>query len=89
MGLAVYCGWLKRDSLPVVKIVSGQPQPSAPQILGAWLGYHVPATPLLGAVTGALGAVAAANLGLIAVDVARIGERAEPIPSAAFPAVEH
>ncbi len=58
-------------------------------ILGAWLGYHVPATPLLGAVTGALGAVAAANLGLIALDVARIGERTATVPSVAVPAVEH
>jgi hypothetical protein len=40
-------------------------------------------------VTGALGAVAAANLGLIAVDVARLGEQVEPIPATAVPAVEH
>ena len=88
VGLAVYCGWLKRDSLPVVKLV-GAAAALVAAILGAWLGYHVPATPLLGAVTGALGAVAAANLGLIAVDIARLGERAEPIPSIAVPAVEH
>ena len=88
VGLAVYCGWLKRDSLPVVKLV-GAAAALVAAILGAWLGYHVPATPLLGAVTGALGAVAAANLGLIAVDIARLGERAEPIPATAVPAVEH
>ena len=63
VGLAVYCGWLKRDSLPAIKIVGAAAALGA-AILGAWLGYHVPATPLLGAVTGALGAVAAANLGL-------------------------
>jgi hypothetical protein len=40
-------------------------------------------------VTGALGAVAVANLGLIAVDVARLGERAQTIPTTAAPAVEH
>ena len=88
VGLAVYCGWLKRDSLPVIKLVGAAAALGA-AILGAWLGYHVPATPLLGAVTGALGAVAAANLGLIAVDVARLGERTETIPSIAVPAVEH
>jgi pimeloyl-ACP methyl ester carboxylesterase len=88
VGLAVYCGWLKRDSPPVVKRV-GAAAALVAAILGAWLGYHVPATPLLGAVTAALGAVAAANLGLIAVDVARLGEQVEPIPATAVPAVEH
>ena len=88
VGLAVYCGWLKRDSPPLVRLV-GAAAALVAAILGAWLGYHVPATPLLGAVTGALGAVAAANLGLIAVDIARLGERAEPIPATAVPAVEH
>jgi hypothetical protein len=88
VGLAVYCGWLNRDSLPVIKIV-GATAAFGTAILGAWLGYHVPATPLLGALTGAFGAVAAANLALIALDVARTGERRETIPSVAIPAVEH
>ena len=87
MGLAVYCGWLKPDSLPVIKIVGAAAALGA-AILGAWLGYHVPATPLLGAVTAALGAVAAANLALIALEVARVGERPEAIPSIAA-TVEH
>ena len=33
-------------------------------------------------------AAAGANLGLIALDVARIGERPETVPSIAIPAVE-
>jgi hypothetical protein len=88
VGLAVYCGWLRRDSLPVVKRV-GAAAAFVAATLGGWLGYHVPATPLLGAVTGALAAVAVANLGLIAVDVARLGERPETVPATAVPAIEH
>jgi hypothetical protein len=53
------------------------------------LGYHVPATPLPGAVTGILAAVAAANLGLIVLEVVRIGERPLTVPSTAIAAVEH
>jgi pimeloyl-ACP methyl ester carboxylesterase len=87
VGFAVYCGWLKRDSLPAIKI-AGAAAALCTSTLGAWLGYHVPATPLLGAVTGALGAVAATNLALIALEVASFGERPEAIPSLAA-AVEH
>ena len=92
VALAVYCGWLKRDSSPTTKLVGLGTVLSA-AILGAWLGYHVSA-PSLGAVTGTLAAVAAANLGLIALDVVRIGERPATVPSIAVPsiaiaAVEH
>jgi pimeloyl-ACP methyl ester carboxylesterase len=88
VGLAVYCGWLRSDSPPVVKRV-GAAAALVAALLGAWLGHHVPATPLLGAVTGALAAVAVANLGVIAVDVAGLGERAQTIAATAAPAVEH
>jgi phage tail protein X len=37
---------------------------------GAWLGYQVPHAPGFGAVTAVIGAILAANLGLIAVDIA-------------------
>ena len=88
VALAVYCGWLKRDSSPTIKLVGLGTVLSA-AILGAWLGYHVPATPFLGAVTGTLAAVAAANLGLIVLEVVRIGERPVTVPSIAIAAVEH
>ena len=39
-------------------------------LVGAWLGYQVPHAPGLGAVTAIVGATLAANLGLIALDVA-------------------
>ena len=91
VALAVYCGWLKRDSSPTIKLVGLGTVLSA-AILGAWLGYHVSA-PSLGAVTGTLAAVAAANLGLIVLDVVEIGERPVTVPSIAssiaIAAVEH
>ncbi len=83
--LAVYCGWLKRDSSPRIKLV-GLGTVLGAAILGTWLGYHVPP---LGPVTGTLAAVAAANLGLIVLDVVGIGERSETVPSTAIAAVEH
>jgi pimeloyl-ACP methyl ester carboxylesterase len=86
VALAVYCGWLKRDSSPTIKLVGLGTVLSA-AILGAWLGYHVPATPLLGAVTGILAAVAAANLGLIVLEVVGIGERPVTVPSIAIATV--
>ncbi len=90
VALAVYCGWLKRDTSPTIKLVGLGTVLSA-AILGAWLGYHFPATPLPGAVTGILAAVAAANLGLIVLEVVRMGERpvTVTVPSIAIAAVEH
>ena len=90
VALAVYCGWLKRDTSPTIKLVGLGTVLSA-AILGAWLGYHFPATPLPGAVTGILAAVAAANLGLIVLEVVRIGERpvTVTVPSIVIAAVEH
>ena len=57
VALAVYCGWLKRESAPAIKGVAAWTALSA-AILGAWLGFHAPASPLLGLVTASLGAVA-------------------------------
>lgn len=37
--------------------------------LGAWLGFHVPSTPALGAITALFGATAASNLALISLDL--------------------
>jgi len=88
VALAVYCGWLKRDTSPTIKLVGLGTVLSA-AILGAWLGYHVPATPALGAVSGILAAVAATNLGLIVLDVVEIGERPVTVPSITIAAAEH
>ena len=98
VALAIYSGWLKSDSSQTIKLLGLGTVLSA-AILGAWLGNHFPATPLPGAVTGILAAVAAANLGLIVLDVIRIGERPVEVvgigerqvnvPSIAIAAVEH
>jgi hypothetical protein len=85
VALAVYCGWLKRDSSPTIKFV-GLGTALGAATLGTWVGYHVPP---LGPVTGTLAAVAAANLGLIVLDVVGIGERPVAVSSLATPAVEH
>ncbi len=85
VALAVYCGWLKRDSSPRIKLVGLGTVLSA-ALLGAWFGYHVPP---LGPVSGTLAAVAAANLGLIVLDVVGIGERPVAVPSTAIAVVEH
>ena len=87
VALAVYRGWLKRDSSARVKLVGAGTVLSA-AILGTWIGYHASA-PLVGAVSGTLAAVAAANLGLIILDVVGIGERPVTVPSTAIAAVEH
>jgi hypothetical protein len=74
--------------LPTIKFVGLCAALSA-AILGAWLGFHAPANPLLGLITASVGAVAAANLGLIVLEVAGIGERPETVPSIAVPSTEH
>jgi hypothetical protein len=78
---------LKRDALPTIEIVGRSTALSA-TILGAWLGFHASANPLLGLITASVGAVAAANLGLIALGVAEIGERPETVPSIDEPAAD-
>ena len=79
--------WSQLDSSPTVKLVGAGTVFSA-AILGAWLGYHASA-PSVGAVTGTLAAVAAANLGLIVLEVVRIGERPVTVPSIEIAALEH
>src|SRR5579875_1044416 len=89
VALAVYSGWLKRDTSPTIKL-AGLATVLSAAVLGAWLGSHFPAAPLPGAVTGILAAVAAANLGLIVLEIVRVRERAVTVvvPSVATAAVE-
>ena len=65
----VYAGWLRRSA----PVGFAAPVAVAAAALGAWLGFHVPSTPAIGAVTAIIGATLAANLGLIALDIARRG----------------
>ena len=71
--LAVYTGWLRsRAPHGIAALVA-----ITTATVGAWLAYHVPHAPGFGAVTAIIGATLAANLGLIALDVAT-PETAEP-----------
>ena len=65
VALAVYAGWFR----PAASRSVGAFATLSTAVLGAWLGYHVPQVPGLGAVTAIIGATLAANLGLIAVDM--------------------
>ncbi|HST19170.1 MAG TPA: alpha/beta fold hydrolase [Gaiellaceae bacterium] len=72
----VYSGWLRRAAplgLAALVVVSTA-------ALGAWLGFHVPHTPALGAVTAIVGAILASNLGLSALDIAVPAARIAPQP---------
>jgi RND superfamily putative drug exporter len=68
-GLAVYWGWVRRDS-PATARWAGLAAAIAGALGGAWLGFHATAD-LLALVTAIVGSVAAANLALIVLDVAR------------------
>jgi pimeloyl-ACP methyl ester carboxylesterase len=62
----VYAGWIRRTApLGLGALVA-----VSTAVLGAWIGFHVPHTPAIGAVTAIIGAILAANLGLIALDIA-------------------
>jgi pimeloyl-ACP methyl ester carboxylesterase len=63
----VYAGWFRRAASAGVAAVVA----IGAAALGAWLGFHVPQMPALGAVTAIIGATLAANLGLIVLDIKR------------------
>ena len=66
VGLVVFAGWLR----PAARGGVAAALALGSAAVGAWLGFHVPQTPALGAVTAIIGAVLAANLALVALDVA-------------------
>ena len=66
VAVAVYAGWFRSAAFGSVAAFAAL----AAAALGAWLGFHVPSTPAIGAVTAIVAATLAANLGLIALDVA-------------------
>jgi len=79
VALAIYAGWL-RSAAPRGFAASTAIVCAA---LGAWLGYQVPHTPGFGAVTAIVGAILAANLGLIAVDIAAPAPAGVAVPGPA------
>ena len=66
VALAVYTGWFRSTAPRGVAALTA----IACAAVGAWLGYQVPHAPGFGAVTAIIGAILAANLGLIALDIA-------------------
>jgi pimeloyl-ACP methyl ester carboxylesterase len=93
IGLGTYWAWVNRDR-PARTTTIGIWVALTSALVGALLGFNA-TTGLIALITTIIGAAAGANLALIALDVARIGERPETVPAItipapiAIPAVEH
>jgi pimeloyl-ACP methyl ester carboxylesterase len=74
IGLGIYLAWLHRGMTVTTK-AAGFSLALGSALVGAWLGFNATTTGLFGLITASAGAVIAANLTLIAFDVA--GERAD------------
>ncbi|MFZ0088763.1 MAG: alpha/beta hydrolase, partial [Solirubrobacteraceae bacterium] len=95
IGLGTYWAWVNRDK-PARATRIGIWVSLTGALAGALLGFNA-TSGITAAITTIIGAGCGANLGLIALDVARIGERPETVPGErpetvppiAIPAVEH
>ena len=87
IGLGTYWAWVNRDR-PARATTIGIWVALTGALVGALLGFNATAG-LMAVITTIVGAAAGANLGLIALDIARIGERPQTVPPIAIPAVEH
>ena len=95
IGLGTYWAWVNRDR-PARATRIGIWVALTGALVGALLGFNA-TSGIMAVITTIVGAAAGANLGLIALDVARIGERPETVPAErpetvppiAIPAVEH
>lgn len=74
VGLGIYLAWFRRDMLVASK-AAGLALALGGALVGGWLGFNVTSTDFPGLFTAIAGAVAGANLTLIAFDMA--GERAD------------
>ena len=79
VALAVYAGWFRSTAPRGVAALTA----IACAAVGAWLGYQVPHAPGFGAVTAIIGAILAANLGLIALDIAAPATADVAVPGSA------
>ena len=86
IGLGTYLAWVNRER-PARATTIGIWVALTGALVGALLGFNATAG-LMAVITTIVGAAVGANLGLIALDVARIGERPETVPPIAIPAVE-
>ena len=95
IGLGTYWAWVNRDR-PARATRIGIWVALTGALVGALLGFNA-TSGIMAVITTIIGAGCGANLGLIALDVARIGEpaetvpgeRPETVPPIAIPAVEH
>jgi len=95
IGLGTYWAWVNPDR-PARATRIGIWVALTGALVGALLGFNA-TSGIMAVITTIVGAAAGANLGLIALDVARIGERPETVPGErpetvppiANPAVEH
>ena len=95
IGLGTYWAWVNRDR-PARATRIGIWVALTGALVGALLGFNA-TSGIMAVITTIIGAGCGANLGLIALDVARIGERPETVPGEppetvppiAIPAVEH
>jgi hypothetical protein len=65
VALAVYAGWYRPDAHRTVAATAAL----GGAAVGAWLGFHVPSAPAVGALTAIIGAMLGANLALIISDI--------------------
>ena len=84
IGLGTYWAWVNRDR-PAKATRIGIWVALTGALVGALLGFNA-TSGLMAVITTIVGAAAGANLGLIALDVARIGERPDTVPPTAIPA---
>jgi len=80
VALGVYAGWLRQAAPRGAAALAAL----GTAAVGAWLGYHVPHGPGLGAVTAVVGATLAANLGLIALDITASTRARAAMPDSAW-----
>jgi pimeloyl-ACP methyl ester carboxylesterase len=77
VGLGIYWAWVNRESGARAKLV-GFGLGVGGALAGAWLGFHA-GTDLLALLTAILGAIAGANLALVALDISRERREREPV----------
>src|SRR5215211_5637170 len=86
IGLGTYWAWVNSERQERATTI-GVSVSATGALIGAVLGFNATAG-LMAVITTIVGAAVGANLGLIALDVAKIGERTETVPPIAIPAIE-
>jgi len=87
IGLGTYWAWVNPDRQERATTI-GVSVAATGALIGGLLGFNATAG-LMAVITTIVGAAVGANLGLIALDVAKIREGTETVPPIAIPAIEH